>query len=66
MKDNIGGLDLQILLGDTSYGTAVDMWSFGCILAEWLQLGEPLMQVRSAPLSLRMRASRVHAFAPRV
>jgi cell division cycle 2-like protein len=22
----------------------VDMWSFGCIVAEWLQLGEPLMQ----------------------
>lgn len=34
----------EILLGDTSYGTAVDIWSCGCILAEWLQLGEPLMQ----------------------
>lgn len=34
----------EILLGGTSYDAAVDMWSFGCILAEWLQLGEPLMQ----------------------
>jgi len=34
----------EILLGEQSYGTAVDMWSFGCIMAEWLQLGEPLMQ----------------------
>ena len=32
------------MLGGTSYDAAVDMWSFGCILAEWLQLGEPLMQ----------------------
>ena len=34
----------EILLGEVAYGTPVDMWSFGCILAEWLQLGEPLMQ----------------------
>jgi len=34
----------EILLGETAYGSAVDMWSFGCIFAEWLQLGEPLMQ----------------------
>ena len=31
-----------------AYGSAVDMWSFGCILAEWLQLGEPLMQALEA------------------
>ena len=36
----------EILLGDKTYGSAVDMWSFGCIFAEWLQLGEPLVQVR--------------------
>lgn len=34
----------EILLGEKAYGFAVDMWSFGCILAEWLQHGEPLMQ----------------------
>ena len=34
----------EVLLGDRRYGSAVDMWSFGCILAEWLQLGEPLFQ----------------------
>jgi len=34
----------EILLGETVYGSAVDMWSFGCIFAEWLQLGEPLVQ----------------------
>ena len=34
----------EILLGATDYTSAVDMWSFGCIMAEWLQLGEPLVQ----------------------
>lgn len=34
----------EILLGEAHYTSAVDMWSFGCILAEWLQLGEPLVQ----------------------
>ena len=34
----------EILLGEKCYGTAVDMWSFGCIFAEWLQHGEPLFQ----------------------
>jgi len=34
----------EILLGEKAYGSGVDMWSFGCILAEWLQHGEPLMQ----------------------
>ena len=46
----------EILLGDNTYGTSVDMWSFGCILAEWLQLGEPLARalvssIRSTPSS---------------
>ena len=31
----------EILLGETTYGFAVDMWSFGCILAE-LYTGYPL------------------------
>lgn len=34
----------EILLGEKRYGSAVDMWSFGCIFAEWLQKGEPLLQ----------------------
>ena len=34
----------EILLGEKVYGTAVDIWSFGCIFAEWLQHGEPLFQ----------------------
>ena len=29
----------EILLGERRYGSAVDIWSFGCIFAEWLQLG---------------------------
>jgi len=37
----------EILLGDKVYGTAVDLWSFGCIFAEWLQHGEPLFQCRA-------------------
>lgn len=36
----------EVLLGERRYGPAVDMWSLGCILAEWLQMGEPLFQVR--------------------
>ena len=31
----------ELLLGATSYGTAVDMWSAGCILAE-LYAGQPI------------------------
>ena len=34
----------EILLGVKAYTSGVDMWSTGCIVAEWLQLGEPLMQ----------------------
>jgi len=34
----------EILLGEKKYTTAVDIWSFGCIFAEWLQHGEPLFQ----------------------
>jgi len=34
----------EVLLGERRYGKAVDMWSLGCILAEWLQRGEPLFQ----------------------
>ena len=37
----------EILLGDKCYGSAVDLWSFGCIFAEWLQHGEPLFQCRT-------------------
>merc|ERR1719291_670490 len=34
----------EILLGEKKYNSVVDMWSFGCIFAEWLQRGEPLFQ----------------------
>ena len=34
----------EILLGEKAYTSAIDMWSFGCILAEWLQVGQPLMR----------------------
>jgi cell division cycle 2-like len=36
----------EILLGATTYSTAVDMWSVGCIFAELL-LNEPLFQAKS-------------------
>ena len=39
----------EILLGERCYGAAVDVWSFGCIFAEWLQMGEPLFQGASEP-----------------
>ena len=32
----------ELLLGSTSYGIAVDMWSVGCIIAE-LFVGKPIM-----------------------
>ena len=35
----------EILLGATTYSTAVDMWSVGCIFAELL-LNEPLFQAK--------------------
>ena len=36
----------ELLLGATSYGTAVDLWSTGCILAE-LYAGKPIMPGRT-------------------
>lgn len=36
----------ELLLGATSYGVAVDLWSAGCILAE-LYAGKPIMQGRT-------------------
>ena len=34
---------LELLLGSDSYGTAVDMWSCGCVIAE-LAVGRPVLQ----------------------
>ncbi|XP_071736842.1 probable serine/threonine-protein kinase At1g54610 [Rutidosis leptorrhynchoides] len=36
----------ELLLGDTNYGVAVDLWSAGCILAE-LFAGKPIMPGRT-------------------
>ena len=36
----------ELLLGATSYGVAVDLWSSGCILAELLA-GKPIMPGRT-------------------
>lgn len=36
----------ELLLGATSYGVAVDLWSTGCILAE-LYAGKPIMPGRT-------------------
>ena len=36
----------ELLLGATSYGSAIDMWSVGCILAE-LFVGKPIMPGRT-------------------
>ncbi|KAH9303901.1 hypothetical protein KI387_008305, partial [Taxus chinensis] len=49
---NLCGLDIimtlwyrapEVLLGDTHYSTAVDMWSVGCIFAEMCRLKTPFM-----------------------
>ena len=43
----------ELLLGATYYGTAVDLWSTGCILAE-LYAGKPIMPGRTeVPLFMR-------------
>ena len=55
-------------MGATTYSTAVDMWSVGCIFAEMVMRGHPLFPgdseidqifkiFRCAPLSLRYPAS---------
>lgn len=36
----------ELLLGETDYDTAIDVWSVGCIMAELLK-GEPLFQGRN-------------------
>ena len=43
----------ELLLGTTQYGTAVDMWSAGCILAE-LILGRPILPGKSEMDQLRL------------
>lgn len=40
----------ELLLGATSYGPAIDLWSTGCILAE-LFAGKPIMPGRTEVLS---------------
>lgn len=36
----------ELLLGSTNYGTSVDMWSLGCVLAE-LFIGRPILKGRT-------------------
>lgn len=36
----------ELLLGATRYGTAIDLWSTGCVLAEFYA-GEPIMTGRT-------------------
>lgn len=43
----------ELLLGATYYGTAVDLWSTGCILAE-LYAGKPIMPGRTEVFLNRM------------
>ena len=44
----------EILLGERRYGSAVDIWSFGCIFAEWLQLGKRrAARTRARPVLFR-------------
>lgn len=41
----------ELLLGATSYGVGIDLWSAGCILAELLY-GKPIMPGRTEVLSM--------------
>lgn len=47
----------ELLLGATYYGTAVDLWSTGCILAE-LYAGKPIMPGRTEVCMLRCFSSK--------
>lgn len=48
----------ELLLGATYYGTAVDLWSTGCILAE-LYAGKPIMPGRTEVCTLQCSHSNV-------
>lgn len=43
----------ELLLGATDYGTGIDMWSVGCILAELL-IGKPIMPGRTEVTLMNM------------
>jgi len=49
----------ELLLGATYYGTAVDLWSTGCILAE-LYAGKPIMPGRTEVCTLRFHIQTLH------
>lgn len=58
----------ELLLGATYYGTAVDLWSTGCILAE-LYAGKPIMPGRTEVqlmLSTSQKMCRVLPFMHRI
>lgn len=41
----------ELLMGSTSYGVSVDLWSVGCVFAELL-LGRPLLKGRTEVIML--------------
>lgn len=48
----------ELLLGETEYSTAVDMWSIGCIMAEMIQK-EPLMPGKGEIDQINLVSSKV-------
>jgi len=53
----------ELLLGDKNYGTAVDMWSSGCIMAE-LWTRSPIMQGKSEQEQLNFICQLCGSFTP--
>jgi serine/threonine protein kinase len=43
----------DILLGSTTYSTPIDMWSVGCIMAEFYAGGTPIFQGKNPPDQLK-------------
>lgn len=43
----------ELLLGSTSYGVSVDMWSVGCVFAE-LFIGRPILKGRTEVTTLKI------------
>jgi len=55
----------ELLLGDTNYGTAVDMWGAGCIMAE-LWTRSPIMQGSTEQQQLNLICQLCGSFTPDV
>lgn len=58
-------LNIELLLGETKYGPAIDMWGVGCIMAElWTRI--PIMQGRTEQQQILIISNLCGSFTPTV